>query len=120
MGWVGSLWVAALGSLGVAGVAHTGPMVRSPWSDAVCFAGRGTAEVFATAAPGSKLVGISQRRTRHWARFQTMCHVRWRPELVAALMSSPRPAPGELAGVASCAPADPERLAAAVLARLPG
>lgn len=120
MGWVGSLWVAALGSIDVAGVAHAGPLVRSPWSDAVCFAGRGTAEVFAAEAPGGKLVGISQRRTKGWARFQTMCHVRWRPELVAALTAPPRPAPVDLAGVAGCAPVDPERLAEAVLARLPG
>lgn len=119
MHWVGALWVSALGSLGVEGVTHTGPMVRSPWSDVVCFAGRGTAEVFAAAAPGRKLVGISQRRTRNWARFQTMCHVRWRPELVAALAAPPRPAAVDLVGVADLVPGEPGGIVGAVLAGLP-
>ena len=33
----------------------------------------------------AKLVGISQRRTRDAARFQTMVHLRWRPDTVAGV-----------------------------------
>jgi len=51
-------------------------------------------------ADNSKLVGISQRRTREYARFQSMCHLRWRPELVTALVAAPRPSAAMLATVA--------------------
>jgi hypothetical protein len=69
----------------------------------------GTGEVIAGAA---KLVGISQRRTRTWARFQTMVHLRWRPEVVAALVAAPRPRAEEIAGlvgVVPCSAADVRR-----------
>jgi lipoate---protein ligase len=61
--WLGHAWVAALGY----GDVHRGPMVRTPWSPLVCFAGLGPGEV---TVDGRKLVGISQRRTRAGARFQ--------------------------------------------------
>jgi lipoate-protein ligase A len=99
MVWVGAMWAAALGSLGVRGSVHEGGLVSNEWSRQVCFAGVGTGEVM---AGRSKLIGISQRRTRESARFQTMCHIRWRPELVAALVSPPRPTASDL--VAAVAP----------------
>lgn len=61
--WLGDAWVTALGY----GEVHRGPMVRTPWSSLVCFAGLGPGEV---TVDGHKLVGISQRRTRAGARFQ--------------------------------------------------
>ncbi|MDP2292174.1 MAG: hypothetical protein Q8M22_13370 [Actinomycetota bacterium] len=98
MVWVGELWQRALGEVGVGGEVHRGGLQSSAWSRQVCFAGMGTGEVM---AGESKLVGISQRRTRHYARFQSMAHLRWRPELAAALVAAPRPTAAELASVAS-------------------
>lgn len=75
--WVGEVWAGTLADLGWPGaVVHRGPMVRSPWSDLVCFAGLGPGEV---TRHGRKVVGISQRRTRAGARFQcALVHV-WDP-----------------------------------------
>ncbi|MFT3854862.1 MAG: hypothetical protein QM733_19315 [Ilumatobacteraceae bacterium] len=117
MHWVGEMWVAALGDLGVAGAVHRGPMVRTAWSAQVCFAGTGPGEVLDAA--GAKLVGISQRRTRTWARFQTMAHLRWRPELVAALVAALRPRPAELARVTATIDAAPDAVVDAVTRHLP-
>ena len=96
MVWVGQWWRTALG---VSSSVHRGGLVSDEWSRQVCWAGIGTGEVLAPT--GAKLVGISQRRTRTTARFQTMCHLRWRPELVAALVAVPRPTAHHLAGLAA-------------------
>lgn len=71
--WLGVAWAAALG--GAARV-HRGPLVRTAWSDLVCFAGVGAGEVTAGEG-GPKLVGISQRRTRAGVRFQCAALARW-------------------------------------------
>ncbi len=117
MVWVGALWARALDALGISGMVHSGGLIASEWSRQVCFAGVGTGEVM---APVGKLVGISQRRTRESARFQTMCHLRWRPELVAALVSPPRPTAGELASCAAVSTVAATELVAALVASLPG
>lgn len=119
MEWVGRAWHDGLAALGVAGAVHGGAMQHGRWSAEVCFAGRGTGEVFAADDMSAKLVGISQRRTRSWARFQTMCHVRWRPELVSALVAAPRPSPGDLAGLVRCVPCSVDDIVASVVAHLP-
>ena len=117
MVWVGEMWRAALADLDVIGTVHRGPLQPSAWSRQVCFSGLGTGEVIAP--DGSKLVGVAQRRTRAMARFQTMCHLRWRPELVAALVAPPRPTPTDLATSASPVPVNPAALIAALTAHLP-
>jgi lipoate---protein ligase len=74
MHWVGSIWQDALIALGADPhvlVVHDGDMTSTPWSDLVCFAGRGPGEVIAA---GHKLVGLSQRRTRHGIRVQCQAH----------------------------------------------
>lgn len=82
--WLGGAWVDALGELDVAGaVAHAGPLVRTRWSDLVCFAGLGPGEV---TVGGAKVVGISQRRTRAAARFQCGVLHRWDPAALLALL----------------------------------
>jgi lipoate---protein ligase len=86
--WAGELWREALGPLTATATVHRGRMVHTSWSAAVCFAGVGPGEVLIGAA---KLVGVSQRRTRLGARFQTMVHRAWRPELMASLVSPPLP-----------------------------
>ena len=77
--WLGDVWVAALGC----GEVHLGPMVRTPWSSLVCFAGLGPGEV---TVDGRKLVGISQRRTRAGARFQCAVYARHNPSVLPALL----------------------------------
>jgi len=116
MRWLGRTWTAALADVGVPGVVHDGPLESTPWSRQVCWAGVGTGEVLQSR---SKLVGISQRRTRELARFQTMCHLRWRPELVAALVAAPRPTAAELAAAAACVPAAAADVQSALVAHLP-
>lgn len=75
--WIGDAWVRALATLGIVGRRHRGDTVGAEAGRAVCFAGIGRGEV---AVDGSKLVGLSQRRTREGARFQCMVHLRWRPD----------------------------------------
>lgn len=85
---IGEAWRAALASMGVSGTGvHDGALVRTRWSDLVCFAGRGPGEVFLGDA---KVVGMSQRRTRHGARFQCAVPRRWDAEPLRSLL---RPAP---------------------------
>ena len=115
MVWVGECWAAALASLGVAGEVHRGALVPSEWSRDVCFAGVGTGEVMDR---GAKLVGISQRRTREWARFQTMVHLRWRPELAAALVAAPAPSASALAGLVAVVPCAADDVRSALVAAL--
>jgi lipoate-protein ligase A len=86
--WLGRAWIDALGAVGVAGaIAHEGPLLRSPWSDLVCFAGLGPGEV---RVDGRKVVGLSQRRTRGHARFQCLAVHRWDPTpLLEVLVPDP-------------------------------
>jgi lipoate-protein ligase A len=116
MVWVGKWWAVALAGLGVQGTVHVDGLRGDDWSRQVCWTSVGTGEVMAGA---SKLVGISQRRTRHLARFQTMCHLRWRPEVVAALVAPPRPTGRDLATAAAVVPATELDLRQALLDTAP-
>ncbi|HZX54797.1 MAG TPA: hypothetical protein VFE86_08940, partial [Ilumatobacteraceae bacterium] len=82
MWWVGELWRTALAVEEPEAVVHRGHLIRTRWSSDVCFAGAGPGEVLVGDA---KLVGVSQRRTRDAARFQSMVHLVWRPDVVASL-----------------------------------
>jgi lipoate-protein ligase A len=86
--WLGETWRDALG----VGVVHTGRMIRTFWSSAICFAGVGPGEVL---VDGAKVVGISQRRTRAGARFQCAVMRTWDPSELARIF-----APGEWREVA--------------------
>ncbi len=86
--WLGETWRDALG----VGLVHTGEMIRTLWSSAICFAGVGPGEVL---VDGAKVVGISQRRTRAGARFQCAVMRTWDPSEVARIF-----APGEWREVA--------------------
>jgi len=87
--WLGEVWVRTLGTLGVEGaVVHTGPLVRTAWSDLVCFAGLAPGEVTIHA---KKVVGISQRRTRAGARFQCALLHRWQPGPLLDLLALDHP-----------------------------
>lgn len=71
--WVGELWSAALDPFAAEPVSvHSGRLVADRWGRLVCFASAGPGEVF---AGGRKVVGVSQRRSRDRARFQTMARL---------------------------------------------
>ena len=116
--WLGDAWAGALVACGVGGaVVHRGALVRAPWSDVVCFAGLGPGEV---TVGGRKVVGISQRRTRHFTRFQCAALLAWDAAALVALLSPPRPTAAELADVAAGVPATTGAdLASALVAALP-
>ena len=84
--WVGEAWSEALSRAGTGGTeVWKGPLVRNRWSSLVCFAGLGAGEV--VSAAGLKVVGISQRRTRHGALFQCGCVLEWAPQRLLGLLA---------------------------------
>jgi lipoate---protein ligase len=88
--WLGKLFQQVLTDLGVVDLTlHETAMEKSDWSTLICFAGRGPGEVFTS--NGRKVVGISQRRTREWVRFQIVVSLAWRPEILLALINVPKP-----------------------------
>lgn len=82
--WVGQVWGAALRELGYDPEVHDGAPVCGHWSRLVCFAGIGSGEV---TLGGRKVVGIAQRRTRGWARFQCAALLSWDPIRLASLLA---------------------------------
>ncbi len=102
--WLGDIWAAVGRRLtGRPDVAvHRRGLVHTPWSAQVCFAGLGPGEVTVGAADvgAAKLVGVSQRRTRTAARFQTAIHRVWDPVRLGDLLVAPPADPGELGPVA--------------------
>lgn len=127
--WLGEVWQAALADLGVGADLHRGALVRTPWSDLVCFAGLGTGELtVARPGPGgaaAKVVGLSQRRTRTAARFQCAALLRWDPEALIALLDVGAPGPAApdlraaLAAAATGLALDHDVLLDAVVTHLP-
>ncbi|HWI02868.1 MAG TPA: hypothetical protein VNT52_03450 [Acidimicrobiales bacterium] len=111
--WLGETWAAALGG---GATAHAGPLVTTPWSRLVCFAGLGPGEV---TVDGAKVVGMSQRRTRAGALFQCAALLEWRPERLVDRLTltaeERRQALTDVAGAARGLDVDPE----AFLDRLP-
>jgi hypothetical protein len=82
--WVGATWAAAVEAT-AGGPVETwrGGMRRSEWSPRVCFAGLGPGEVLLV---GQKVVGVSQRRNRHGALFQTAALLEWDPDALLSLL----------------------------------
>lgn len=108
--WLGEVFKNELISLGEERLEiHRGALVKSKWSAIICFAGKGPGEVFTH--DGRKVVGISQRRTRDWARFQCAISLQWRPELLRELLNDPRPDVDEIAQCGSDLSLDPDVLA---------
>ena len=72
--WLGKVWQATLLEFGISAEVHEGPYQPGDWGELICFAGRAAGEVF---VDGKKSVGISQRRNRQGARFQTALARQW-------------------------------------------
>lgn len=122
MWWLGEAWAAALARAGCPeAMPWRGPLQHRPWSSLVCFAGLGPGEV---TIDGRKVVGISQRRGRAGALFQSACLLDWSPgQLVDLLALDDKDRRQCLAQVAPTAagagPARGELLTEALLAGLP-
>ena len=125
--WLGGVWAAALGDVGVGGAAvHQGSLCVNQWGRLVCFAGLGGGEV-TLGDGGPKVVGIAQRRGRWGARLQCSVPLRWDAERLVSLLawSAPHERSAALAALAApglVAPVDPALagpLVDAFLARLP-
>lgn len=82
--WLGEVFVEAL-SPWVAAEVHRGPYDGGEAGRQVCFASRSPGEVF---VGGSKVVGISQRRTRGGARFQCALYREWTPTSWSRILTS--------------------------------
>lgn len=118
--WLGQVWVAALASLGVTGGEVVHRFRPGPWGRLACFASQGPGEVL---VEGAKAVGISQRRTRTTARFQTFLYRRWNPEVLIACLTvatdDVEDFRAELASAAWAVNADIDEVQSAFLAALP-
>jgi len=88
MTWLGWHVASALADLGVPADVHRGAMSCTTWCPLICFAGMGPGEVL---VEGTKLVGISQRRSRGGARFQCAVHARWSPATLVGLLTADVP-----------------------------
>lgn len=86
--WLGEVWATAIRSAGGVDEAtvHEGSMCLNRWGRLVCFAGLGPGEV-TVGTGGPKVVGISQRRTRHGARFQCAVPFAWDPARITSLLA---------------------------------
>lgn len=112
MVWAGERWRAALGAFVEPGLLDhsAGPMQRTPWSELLCFAGLGPGEVL---LDGRKLVGLSQRRTRHGLRIQGMLYTGPPAIDLIALVRAPLPT-SEPPPIAHLEAADPGALVGAL------
>jgi lipoate-protein ligase A len=97
--WLGDVWVQALNALDVSNVSvHHESLSSDAWGDLLCFAGVGPGEVVQRDGESlSKLVGISQRRTRDYARFQCTIYTKWNPHDVEMYVVN---TPGNLSEIA--------------------
>ena len=86
--WLGEVWATALRSTGAVDEAtvHEGSLCLNRWGRLVCFAGLGPGEV-TVGVGGPKVVGISQRRTRHGARFQCAVPLAWDAARITSLLA---------------------------------
>lgn len=82
--WVGDVWLRALRLLGVDGLAiHGGGPTDRDRARLLCFAELGAGEIVQRTPDGpSKVVGLSQRRTRAAARVQGLFVTGWDPGVV--------------------------------------
>lgn len=97
--WLGDVWVQTLNALDIRNVSvHRESLSSDAWGDLLCFAGVGPGEVVQQDDESlSKLVGISQRRTRDYARFQCTIYTKWNPHDVEMYVVN---TPGNLSEIA--------------------
>ena len=96
-GWLGAAWAEVLGGRSGGAEVWAGPMQHRELGALACFAGVGPGEVL---VGGRKVVGISQRRTRSLARFQSVAYLRWSPAALIEVLGDPLELSGRLRGAA--------------------
>lgn len=75
--WLGECWARVASAYGWnESTVHTGAISDPVLSRLVCFAALGAGEL---SQGSTKLVGVSQRRTRHGAKFQCIAYLDWDP-----------------------------------------
>ena len=93
MVWLGRHLANAVVAMGTSSddvAVHEGPLRSTPWSPLLCFDGVGAGEVL---VGDRKLVGISQRRTRHAARLQCCWYSTYDPSRLIDLLAAQRRPP---------------------------
>jgi lipoate-protein ligase A len=89
--WLGEVWAAALGALGIAArvvdiaTARADAQLLDPLLRRVCFGGLSPYEVV---VERQKVVGLAQARRRTGALLQAGVYLQWAPERTAALMAA--------------------------------
>jgi lipoate-protein ligase A len=98
--WLGDVWLQTLRALGMTMVTvHRESLNSDAWGDLLCFAGVGPGEVVQQQHETfGKVVGISQRRTRDYARFQCTIYTKWNPHDVEQYLVN---APGKVTEIAN-------------------
>ncbi|MGB3410260.1 MAG: hypothetical protein WBA45_03610 [Microthrixaceae bacterium] len=82
--WIGRCWTRVAAAYGWSDTTvHTGGISDADLSKLVCFAALGPGEV---SQGSTKLVGISQRRTRQGAKFQCIVYLHWDPTMILDLV----------------------------------
>ena len=119
--WVGQAWADSLTRLGIGpATVWKDRMLTNEWSSRVCFAGVAPGEVL---VGGKKAIGVSQRRTRYAALFQTAVLLEWAPadllRLLALDPESRRRAEDELKSAVVTVAASPADLVDAFVSSLP-
>lgn len=117
--WLGNAVQRALLELDVTTELYIGPLVSTNWSRRICFAGLGPGELTMN---GRKLVGMSQRRTRHASRIQVAILRRWDSQEHANMLqlddTERAQAAAELREVATGIPHSPTEILNAVFTEL--
>ncbi len=115
MVWIGECWRDVMTpEVDAPLTVHRGGMQCSDWSDLVCFAGVGPGEVL---VGSDKLVGLSQRRTRHGIRVQGLVYGASVVDEYRTVLRGPLPAAAP-AGQAWLPGLDGGAIAAALAARI--
>lgn len=117
MRWLGRHLAAVLEPMGLGPVrVHEAGLSITSWSRLICFDGVGAGEVL---LDGRKLIGMSQRRTRHASRLQCCWYSTYVPgALVDLLAAEQRPPIAQLAPVAVLEPSIAAAIPVALAERL--
>ena len=119
--WLGDVWVQTLHSLGMNDVSvHRKSLNSDAWGDLLCFAGVGPGEVVQQREETfGKVVGISQRRTRDYARFQCTIYMKWNPHDVEQYLVTMPGNVGEIAHRVAAVQASQQAMVDTFVSHLP-
>ena len=119
--WLGDVWVKTLNALGENNVSvHHESLSSDAWGDLLCFAGVGPGEVVQQRDETfGKVVGISQRRTRDYARFQCTIYMKWNPHDVEQYLVTMPGNVGEIAHRVAAVQASQQAMVDTFVSQLP-